>query len=145
MNTAQKIISADFDIDNLDGLVGKTHKVGVRFNDDGDPISGFLIVGKNSPEYLAAENQIRAEGVQRGAKRKEQIDSTTIEGASTVVDIMNKNDRTKALAVTVGWFGWNKGGVTLEFDKSILVQMLDKMPTWQDAILGDLDKEGNFI
>ncbi len=144
MNTAQKIISADFDIDNLDALTRATHACGVRFDVDGNAISGFHIVGKNSDEYLAAQAEIRSANLQRSAKRKEQIDASTPEGATAVVNVMISNERTTAMAVVTGWFGFNKGGQPMEFDKAVVAQMFDKMPTWQSKVLDDLDKEANF-
>lgn len=144
MNAAQTIINSDFDLDNLDKLTRATHTCGVRFNAEGKAISGFYIVGKNSDEYLTAQAQIRSENLQRSAMRTEAIDAKTPEGAATVVNVMLANERTTAMAVVTGWFGWNKGGQPLDFDRQVLAQMFDKMPTWQSKVLDDLDKEGNF-
>ena len=146
INKAQAIIASDFDIDNLDNPTTNdvAFKCAVREDDDGEPISGFMVVGKNSDEYQAVMNSIRIANLQRSAKRKEQIDAKTEEGAGAVVSVLKNNDRAIAMAIVVDWFGFSKGGVPVPFDKKTVEAMFDKFPTWQTKVLTALEKDSNF-
>src|SRR4051812_4354283 len=107
MNTAQKIHSGiDFDAILAGADKRVTVKVPVLFDEDGEPKAGFLIVGKNSPEYRGANHAIRSEGYQRSAKRKTAIDTATEEGASHLVSLVDGNQGRIALAVAVESFGF---------------------------------------
>jgi hypothetical protein len=136
-----------FEIGDLDSVtdVNVTHKVVVLENDDGEPVSGFFIVGKNSKEFQAASNTIRKESFKRSAKRSSQIDSSTDEGAALLTKVIAANERTLAIAVVVGWFGFNLEGQPMSFDAAILPKMFDKYPTWQAQINAALDNERNFM
>jgi hypothetical protein len=133
-----------FDISALDTEDQATHRVAVIEDVEGNPVTGFIIVGKNSPEYQEVANQNRIENIKRAAKRKQQIDTSTDAGAKVVVDTVSSNDRKTALAVTVGWFGMLSGGKELPFDKAIAEKMFDKKPTWQEKVLKELEADANF-
>jgi hypothetical protein len=136
-----------FDIDNMNNVdvVQATHKVGVVFNDDGEPVSGFLIVGKNSPQYQEANNSVRAENIKRAAKRNKQVDASTDEGAKIISRTVMSNEKTIVSAVVVDWFGFLKGGEPLSFDKAVVDKMLTAFPTWQTAISAALENDANFM
>ena len=151
MNTAQNIqkspaAAAGFDLDILDTVDTSkiTFNVDVVLDDEGNGISGFTCVGKNSPQYIAITDIIRQEGIKRSAKRNKPIDTATDEGAQFVSKTMNSNELRIALAVTTGWYGFNKAGAAMEFDVLMLEKMLTKFPTWLQAISAKLDTEGNF-
>lgn len=149
MNNAQVVekMNADggFDLEELDTVAEATYRCGVRFDDEGDAISGFIIASKNSVECTTAQKKIRVNGIMRSHKRKKDIDATTESGATVVMDSIASNNRTLALGVVVGWFGFNKGGKPATFDKAMVAQMFDKSPTWQDKVLNDLENEANFL
>jgi len=143
-NAAQIIANAGFDLDLLDQMPSLTHKCGVIFDDNGDPVSGFIMVGKNSAEYQANQATIKTENIQRAGKRKKAIDTATEEGAAVVTETMARNDRSTAMAVVTGFFGFDRAGKPVEFSKDLLETMFNKMPQWQAKVLNDLDEEANF-
>lgn len=135
-----------FDIDNMSVDSGPvTHSVSVIDDVDGNSVSGFVIVGKNSNEYQSAVRAIRIENIKRAAKRKTQIDSSTDEGAAFIARTVDQSDRTTALAVTVGWYGMNSGGKPMAFDKMVVERMFQRYPTWQQKVLAALEEDANFI
>jgi hypothetical protein len=142
MNNAQ----VGFDIDTLD-VDGPaiTHKVAVIEDVDGNAITGFVLVGKNSTEFQAAANKIRIDNIKRAAKRKTQIDTSTDIGASTLARTVESNDRTLALSVIVGWFGFTSNGAEVGFEPQNLPKLFDKYPQWQVKVLAALDDEANFM
>jgi hypothetical protein len=142
MNQAQ-----GFDIDLLDNdtINQAIHQVPVIFNEMGDPVSGFVIVGKNSDQYRQVQEDIRIENIKRAARRQVKVDTSTDEGAAVVVKTMDDNERRTALAITVGWFGMNKGGQPMIFDKAVVEKMYNKFPQWQERVLADLEKDANFM
>jgi len=147
MNTAQTIIAAGFDLGNLDNpdFNQVTHKVAVIEDADGEPVSGFYIVGKNSAEYQEANNVVRHDNIKRASKRSKHIDSSTDEGAQVVANTVDRNEKAIAIAITVGWFGFNAGGQPREFDKALVAKMFDKFPVWQAKVINDLEKDSNFM
>lgn len=138
------IQDSGFDLDTLDAIQEATYKCGVVFDADGNPLTGFIIASKNSTEYIDAARKIRVNAVMRNHKRKKDVDATTPEGASVVIDGIVQNDRVLALTVVVGWFGFKRGGQPLAFDKSLLPSIFDKAPQWQNAVLVALENEANF-
>lgn len=135
-----------FDIEDLEKNDGPvTHRVSVIDDVDGNPVSGFVIVGKNSEEYRKVTHDIRVENIKRAAKRKQQIDTSTDVGAAVVASTVDKNDRAIALGIVVGWFGMKSNGKLLQFDKDIVEKMFDKYPTWQEKVLRELEVEANFM
>lgn len=137
---------AGFDIDGLDASDNEpiTFEVAVIKDDEGNAISGFLIVGKNSEEAVAVNRFIRMENIKRAAKRRKSVDTSTDEGAAIVAKTVDNNDRLTALAITVGWFGFNKGGVPITFDKALVEKMFDKYPRWQELVLNAFEEDANF-
>lgn len=146
MNTAQTIM-AGFELSNFDSvdLSRNIFDVVISRNADGDPISGFHIVGKNSIEFQTAFISTRQSGIKRSAKRSQAIDTSTDEGAALVAKTVDDNEKVFALAVTVGWFGFNLEGQPAEFDKSIVEKMFTKYPVWQKAVNLALDNDANFM
>lgn len=146
MNTAQTIMSG-FDISNLDSADTNqiTNKVVMIEDEDGEAVTGFIIVGKNSQEYQNASNAIRIEGIKRASKRNKQIDTSTDEGASIVSRTVSANEKTIAMAVTVDWFGFNKEGEPIPFDKAIVEKLFEKYPQWQAKVNSALESDKNFM
>jgi hypothetical protein len=146
MNTAQAIM-AGFDVNELDNpnVQEVTHKVAVIEDEDDNPISGFVIVGKNSPQYQEAANAIRTENIKRGSKRKKQLDGSTDEGAAVIARTVKANEKTIALAVVIDWFGFNSNGQAIPFDKAMVEKMFEKKPQWQAQVNAALETDANFM
>lgn len=146
LNIAQTLAVAGFDIANLSAPAARvTFDVPVLFNQDGDPIAGIRIVGKNSPEYRAEHHATRANGYQRSAKKSTAIDATTDEGADELVQVIDSNEKRIALAVAVEWWGFTSGGVEVPLDRAVLAAAYDKYPTWIDRITAALGVDANFL
>lgn len=147
MTQAQNIIASGFDLDQLDNTATSEvlHKVAVIVDVDGEEKSGFLIVGKNSPEYQEAARAARIDGLKRSAKRKVALDTSTDEGAGAVAKMIEASEASLALAVVKGWFGFQQGGVEAPFNKPTVAKMLAKYPTWKDKISAALENEANFL
>lgn len=133
-----------FEISDLDKEVAATHKVAVIEDDDGNPIAGFVIVGKNSPEYQQAANAVRIDNIKRAAKRKQQIDTSTDQGAAVLAKTVAANDATVALSVVIDWFGMLNNGQPMPFSKDLVAKMFEKLPQWQVKVLNELEVEANF-
>lgn len=134
-----------FDLANIASLAQVTHKCGVIFDEEGNPTAGFIMVGKNSPQYINEQNAIRVENLQRSAARKKDIDATKAEGAQVIIDKVEGNELRTACSVITGWFGFGQGGQEAEFDKDVVKQILEAAPQWKDKVLADLQGEANFM
>jgi hypothetical protein len=122
-----------------------TFKVPVIVDADGNPESGFIIVGRNSPEFREADKAVRIVNQKAAASRTKAIDLKTDAGATKVVDIVDGQDVARAAAVVVDWFGWDKAGVPRPFDKSAMPKILAAKPTWLAKINAALTEDNNFL
>jgi hypothetical protein len=127
-----------------------THKVGVIFNEDGEPISGFYIVGRNSDEHRKVDKALKIVNQQAAAARSKAIDQKTQAGAEKVITVIDAQNVARAAAVTVGWFGWDKKGddgkpVARPFDASLMPAILKQKPTWVEKIQFALFEDNNFL
>lgn len=138
-------LSDGFDIGSIDVAATATFNVDLILDANGDPKSGFVIVGKNSDEYKAAAKRIRVEGLQRSAQRKGPLDTSKAEGAEALASAIEANDITQASAVVCGWFGFADKGVVAEFNAKTARAMLVKFPTWRQKVLEALEDDANFI
>ena len=146
LNIAQTLAVSGFDIANLSAPAARvTFDVPVLFNQDGDPIAGIRIVGKNSPEYRAEHHATRANGYQRSAKKSTAIDATTDEGADQLVSTIDSNQKRIALAVAVDWYGFTSGGAEAPLDRAVLAAAFEKYPTWVDRVTVALENDANFL
>lgn len=142
MNQAQTIL---FNLNNLSSIATVTHKCAVITDTEGNPLAGFHMVGKNSSQYREVQRQLRVEGLQRSAKRKEAVDTSTAGGAAVVIEAVDASNMRTACAVITGWFGFGEGTTEAAFDASKLESIFTQMPTWKDKVLADLEKDANFM
>lgn len=146
MNTAQTIAIAGFDISNLTAPAERVaFKVDLMYDDEDNPIAGYIIVGKNSPEYQAESHAVRADGYKKSAVRKNAIDAKTDDGSSKLVSIIDRNQTRLAVAVVVGWYGFTSAGVEVPLDKALVKSSYEKYPTWQDKVSAALEVDANFL
>lgn len=153
MNTAQTINSSpakaagfEIDMDNLDAPAeAVTFDVVVIEDEEGEPVAGFKIVGKNSPQYQAASAEIRQDNIRRASKRNKQIDTSTEEGAKLIALVVAGNERKQNMAVVVDWFGFNCEGAPMTYDSNLAKRLLTKHPHWLTMIGVALDKDANFM
>lgn len=145
MDIAQK--SKGFEVSLLDAVETKqvTFSVAVIKDEDGEDVSGFLIVGKNSPEFQAANNAVRISNIMRASKRSTQIDSSKEDGAALLAKTVTGNEKSIALAVVVDWFGFDLEGAPMTFDRSVVEKMFAKFPQWQAMVSNALEVDANFM
>jgi hypothetical protein len=148
----QSNTAASFDLDDILGGADKplTFDVGVLFDDEGNPVSGFRIVSRNSDQARAAERAVRIENQKAAAKRNKALDLKTDEGAAKVVDIVDGQNAARAAAVVVDWFGWTKKDadgkpVPRQFDAALIPAILKQKPTWVERILHAMAEDNNFL
>lgn len=135
----------DYDALMAEDIESTTYEVPVIFDKEGESTAFLVIVGKNSNEYLECSKQLRAEGMQRSAKRKTQIDASTFDGAAKLGELIDENMRKTALAVVVDWKGFSKNGEPAEFSKDAVQSLLKKFPTWCERINRELENDANFM
>lgn len=59
-----------------------THRVGIAFDDDGEPTAGFVVVGSDSKQYRDALERQRIAGIRRQAAKSPRINGKSEEGAA---------------------------------------------------------------
>lgn len=146
-NQAQAIMNGFFELSSLDSTESAqvTHDVALVEDLDGNALVGFKIVGKNSPEYLAANNAVRRDNIKRASKRSKAIDASTDDGADAVARTVENNERTIATAVVVGWFGFKLEGQDMEFSRDFVTKLYGKYPTWVAKVITALENDANFM
>ena len=131
---------------DLDLLADSTNaKVGVAFDENGDPTSGFVIVGKDSEQYREAARLLRIAGIRRGSVKATRIDTKTEDGAAEFDRVLRSNEDEIAVAVVTDWFGFSRSGEPLAFSVDALRGVLAKRPTWRDKISAALEAEDSFL
>ena len=133
------------DLDMIEQSRDATQKVGVMFDSEGEPTAGFVIVGKDSPQYREVTERLRVAGVKRGANHKERIDTKTDEGALEFDRTVQRNEVEIAVAVTVGWFGFVSGGAEVPFSQTRLREVFAAKPTWRERVSIALENEAGFL
>ena len=134
------------DIDNLPADTSElTQRVGVTFDDNGEPDSGFVIVSKDSERYRAESKRQRVAGIRRSAQKKTTIDTKTEAGAGELVRIVDANEVDLACAIVVDWFGFVKNKKPIAFDATIARKLLETRSGWRVAVLNALENEAGFL
>lgn len=129
----------------LSGEAYGTQQVVIARDDDGNPTVGFVIVGKDSPQYRETLSKQRTSGIRRQANKKTKIDLKTPEGAEEFDALMQANEFELACAVVVDWFGFNRGGKPMAFDAKVLRAMFEKKPSWREAVSQALEADEAFL
>lgn len=145
MTTAQ---TTGIELDQIlhsDAITRATHKVPFVTNVQGDPIVGFIIVGKNSEEYVGADKLNRVTGLQAASKRQKELDTKEAADSELLVNATDEQNIRTATAVTVGWFGFNVEGAPATFDRAKAAAIIQKMPAWRNMILVALNNDANFM
>ena len=133
------------EIDTIDQITDLRQKVTFVHDDDGEPALGFIIVNKDSAQYVQRTHELRAAGIKFQAVKSRKIDSKTDEGAAKLDNLIQTTDLEIAIAVVVDWFGFTKGGVPAPFDISKVRAGLVAHPTWREKITAALEQESSFL
>lgn len=133
------------DLDNLPQTTELTQRVGVAFDDEGEPTAGFIIVGKDSKQYRDTERRLKVTAIKRQAVKKQRIDTKTDEGAEQFADLMQKNEEELAVAVVVDWFGFKAGGQPAPFSVDGVRKVFKARPSYRDRVNAALENEAGFL
>jgi hypothetical protein len=139
-----------FDLDDILADKPITFDVAVISDDDGNPVSGFRIVSRNSDQARAAERAVRIENQKAAAKRNKAIDAKTDDGAAKIIDIVDSQNAARAAAIVVDWFGWTKKDadgkqVPRPFEAAMVPTILKQKRTWVEQILAAQAEDNNFL
>jgi hypothetical protein len=141
-----------FDLDDILSESTKqiTFDVAVISDSEGNPVSGFRIVGRNSDKGRAAERAVRITNQKAAALRNKAIDPKTDAGAAKIVGMFDAQNVARAAAVVVDWFGWTKkdaDGKPVErpFDAALVPMILKQKPTWVEKITFAMNEDNNFL
>lgn len=137
----------EFDLDKFLSTPAEaiTHKVGVAFDDDGEPTAGFVIVGKDSQQYRQAEASIQAKALTKGAHKNTRIDLKKAEDSAKFVGLIDEQNTARAVAVVVDMFGFTQGGQPIPFSAETVAKLFAAKPTWRDKVLAALEVEESFL
>lgn len=134
-----------FDISTLDAETENTFDVPVVFNNDGEAVAGFKVVGKNSAEFRSELRRQEVTAIKRAAIRGgNQVDGKTDEGATTLQDRYDENQLSFTVACVVGLYGFSKDGATLLRTPAAVRDLFAKRPTWREKVAAAIEVEANF-
>ena len=129
------------DINTLESEATPTYDVAVAFASDATPTAGFMVVGKNSPQYQARRRLLSLDGVKRSAVRAKKIDTKTDDGAAELIDSIEGNETELAVACVVSWYGFSNPEVVTS---EALLRVFAARPTWRDKVLAAIENDANF-
>lgn len=121
-----------------------TTKVDVIFSDDGEALSGFVVVGANSPQYQEATRKADVSSVRRSHLKGRPIDPKTEDGAATLVDAGMKREMAIACGCVVGMYGFTSAGAPVEPTPAILKDLFTKRPTWRKRVVAAVESDAGF-
>jgi hypothetical protein len=133
------------DLDSLGTAGEATQRVGVAFDDDGSPTTGFVIVGKDSHQYRDTAQRLRVSGIKRQAVKAQRIDTKTDEGATAFDQLIQRNEEELAVAVVVGWFGFTAGGQPAAFSADNVRKVFKAKPSYREKVSAAMENEAAFL
>lgn len=138
-------MTASIDLDSLTKDDPPTKKVGIEFDDDGNPTVGFIIVSKDSAQYVNTAHLLRSAAIKRQSNKSQKLDTKTDAGAQALDQVLQENELALALAVTVGWFGFTHKGEPAPYTHEAGRNAYTKRPTWREKVTAALEAESGFL
>ena len=129
------------DLTTLEAEATPTYEVPVVFNADATPAAGFMVVGKNAPQYQAQRRLIALQGIKRSAVRGKKLDTKTNAGAEELVDSFDSNETALAIACVVSWYGFTNPEL---MTPDALAKVFAARPTWREKVLDAIETDANF-
>lgn len=126
-------------------IADQTKKVGVVLDADDNPIVGFVVVGRSSEQYIAAEKAARIRHIKMQWGGKNKIDFATDDGAVKLDEVNRACELAKLSNCVIDWFGFTKNGVDMPFDKSKLPDIFKARPSWADKVLQAIVDDADFL
>lgn len=133
-----------FDLSTLDQSTDLTFDVPVVFGADGEAVSGFKVVGRNSQQYRDAKRKQDVLAIKKAAQRGKTPDGKTDAGAESLIDDVTHRETAVAIACVVEWYGFSKGGAALALSEDALIEVFSKRPTWLSKVSAAVAADENF-
>mgnify|MGYP001217523937 CR=1 FL=1 len=119
--------------------------VPLLFTDDGDPESGFKVVGADSDDYQAVDRLHKVNGVKKTARRGRGIDAKTDTGANELIDVLAKREDAIMAACIKEIYGFTSNGQPAALSKETLDAIFKARPTWRNKVLSVIESDQVFI
>lgn len=132
------------DIDSLDQDAKEPIDVALVLDDEGNPKSGFKVVGSDSPEYQEADRAWKVKNVQKSARRGHAIQAATETGAQELVNLVAKREYSIAVSCIVGIYGFTMKGEPAVLSEDTLKAIFSKKPTWRTKVVMAIEAEQVF-
>lgn len=123
-----------------------TSDVVIAYDADGNPKTGFKIVGPDSKEYRDEQERQRKAGLKRRVHAGKKDILKTEDGQAEFDRLTQEGITATAIAVVVGWFGFtNDDGTKAPFDASVLPALFAAHPSWRDKVADAIYQEDAFL
>lgn len=121
-----------------------TTDVQVKFDNDGNPIEGFKVVGTNSTMYQDVIRQWSVRNVRKSAVKSRAPDARTEEGALDWVNSLQDRAQAIAIACTVGLYGFTDGDGPAVANPETLKRIFIARPAWKDKVVAAVENDALF-
>lgn len=132
------------DLKDLEQDAKELIDVALVLDDDGNPKSGFRVVGADSPEYQEADRAWRVKNVQKSARRGHAIQAATETGAQELVNLVQKREFAIACACIKEMYGFTNNGEEAPLNEETLKAIFTKKPTWRTRVVLAIEAEQVF-
>lgn len=125
-----------------------TSDVVFEYDEDGNPKTGFKIVGPDSVQYRSAQEAQRIAGLKRriNSGKKAQSNLKTEEGQAELDRLTQENLTQNATVVVVDWFGFeDDNGKPAKFDPAQVTLIYEARQSWRDKVVEALYQEDAFL
>jgi hypothetical protein len=113
-------------------------------DDEGNPVSGFKVVGADSEEYQEADRAWKVKNVQKSARRGHAIQAASETGAMELVNLVAKREFTIAEACIKEIYGFESDGEPALLNSDTLKAIFSKKPTWRTKVVMAIEAEQVF-
>lgn len=123
-----------------------TSDVVIAYDENGNPKTGFKIVGPDSKEYRAEQERQRKAGMKRRVHAGKKDALKTEEGQAEFDRLTQENITATAIAVVVDWYGFeDDAGNAAPFNAAQLPAIFTAHPSWRDKVADAIYEEGDFL
>ncbi len=122
---------AGIDLNDLEQDAKELIDVALMLDDEGNPRSGFKVVGSDSPEYQEADHAWKVKNVQKSARRGHAIQAATETGAQELVNLVARREMAICVACVKEVYGFTENGVPMPANEDTLKKIFSKKPTWR--------------
>lgn len=132
------------ELDKLNDTRAEIIDAPLLFDSEGQPASGFKVMGSNSPQYQEADRRWRLANVRKAARRGRGIEASTETGAAELVDLVAKRELAVCVACIVEIYGFTKDGEPAKLNEATLNEIFKARPTWRSKVAAIVESEDGF-